>query len=80
MPKTIFDMPKGIAEFDELEVGEKMSFSGSLRKEQDGKACLVSVDGATIPGYSDSDEEEEEYEEETEEMEMGMGQALDEVM
>lgn len=84
MAKTIFDMPKGIAEFDELEDGEKMQFSGTLRKEPGGKACLVSVDGKTVPGYSDSDEEEEdedEYEEdESEEMEMGMGQALDEVM
>lgn len=68
MAKTIFEMPKGDAEFDELEEGEKMSFSGSLRKEADGKACLISVDGRTVPGYSDS-EDDEEVEEESEETE-----------
>lgn len=68
MAKTIFTMPKGDSEFDELEVGEKMQVSATVRKEEGGKACLVTVDGKTVPGYSDSDEgEEESYEEETEE-------------
>lgn len=85
MAKTIFTMPKGDSEFDEMEVGEKMSFSGTLRKEEDGKACLVSVDGKTVPGYSDSEDgEEEAYEEgetEGEEGAMGdMASALNEML
>ena len=82
MAKTVFEMPKGIADFDELEDGEKMRFSGTLRKEPGGRACLVAVDGKTVPGYSDEDEDED-YEEGTEEevvAEPGMMDALDEVM
>lgn len=82
MAKTIFEMPSGIGEFDELGEGEKMQFSGTLRKEPGGMACLVSVDGKTVPGYSDSEEEDEDYEEEeeTEEEMVGMDAALDEIM
>lgn len=63
MAKTTFQMPKGNPEFDEMEPGEKMPFSGTLRKEEGGMACLVTVDGKTVPGYSDSEEGEEETEE-----------------
>lgn len=86
MAKTIFEMPRGDAEFDSLEVGEKMPFSGFLRKEGQDKACLVSVNGETVPGYSDSDEEEDEdYEEESsekpeEEVVQDMAGALDGIM
>lgn len=67
MAKTVFDMPSGDADFDNLEAGEKMQVSCMIRKEGKGKACLVSVDGKTIPGYSDTDDEEGESEEELEE-------------
>lgn len=59
MAKTVFTMPSGDAEFDSLEKGEKMQVSAMIRKEEGRKACLVSVDGKTVPGYSDSEDGEE---------------------
>lgn len=80
MAKIVFEMPKGDADFDEMEEGEKKSVSCVIRKEEGGRACLVSVDGKTVPGYSDSDEEEEYEEGEEEAEEAGMEAALNEMM
>lgn len=69
MAKTIFMMPEGSPDWDELQPGEKMQVSATVRKEQDGEACLVSVNGATVEGYSDSDDEDGQEEEESAEEE-----------
>lgn len=60
MAKTTFMMPKGDTEFDNLEEGEKMQASCRIRKEAGGKACLVAINGQTLPGYSDDDGEDTE--------------------
>lgn len=83
MAKTIFKMPRGDAEFDGLRDGDKMQVSCVIRKEGTDEACLVSVDGKTVPGYSDSDEEEDEDYEEDEEVveeEATLMDAMDEAM
>lgn len=63
MAKTTFEMPRGDAEFDDLEEGEKMTVSCTIRKEGADQACLVAVDGQTLPGYSDEEEDEATEEE-----------------
>lgn len=57
--KVVFDMPPGDADFDEADKGEKLDVRAVIRKEADGKACLVSVAGMTLEGYSDEEETEE---------------------
>lgn len=84
MAKITFEMPKGDEELDGLKDGEKIQVAAVVRKEPDGKYCLVSVNGEVIPGYSDSDEEEEEVEEGHEEGapegEMGFDTMIDETL
>lgn len=55
-----FKLPSGV-DVSALEDGEEMEVLAKIRKEKDGKACLVEVEG-----FSLSDEDGEEVEDEVE--------------
>lgn len=83
MAKITFTMPRGDAEFDELEPGEKMTVQCTIRKEGQDQACLVAVDGQTLEGYGDDEDSEEDESDEgdagtDEEAEPTMMDAMDE--
>lgn len=61
--KVEFTMPRGDAEFDALEPGEKMTVRCTIRKEEGGAACLVAVNGTEVSSYTEEEDEDEQEEE-----------------
>jgi hypothetical protein len=61
--ETTFDLPKGV-DFTDVKEGDEKEVTAVLRKEADGKVCIVKVNG--VPLNKDDEEEESSDEQEAE--------------
>lgn len=58
MAKLIFDIPPGFKVPEDTQDGQEFDSVTTLKLE-DGKLCLVAVDGVDLPGYDEDDKKEE---------------------
>lgn len=60
-PKNYLDLPEGF-EVPKVEDNETFEAVAEIRKEKDGKFCVVSIDGIPLKEEDERDEEETEPE------------------
>lgn len=54
-----FELPEGL-DVTDLEEGEEMEVLAKIRKEKDGKACLVELEGFSLKETEEVEEDEDE--------------------
>jgi hypothetical protein len=55
-----FDLPSGLILPDQLSESREFEALATIQLKEDGKACLVAIDGNRMPGYTDGEGQDDE--------------------